>query len=111
MVTASVHHSILVIHVIRLQTQTRRKANFSFCCMNEEKQPITTSSSHNPPPTTTTNTQLATPSFPPLRATPRFKMNTKFIDLLAFSGPAPERIDGRLSIIGFVDVMGVEVTS
>ncbi|XP_026431352.1 early light-induced protein, chloroplastic-like [Papaver somniferum] len=37
------------------------------------------------------------------------KMSTKFGDLLAFSGPAPERINGRLAMIGFVAAMGVEV--
>ncbi|KAI3989456.1 hypothetical protein MKX01_022731 [Papaver californicum] len=36
-------------------------------------------------------------------------MSTKFTDLLAFSGPAPERINGRLAMIGFVASMGVEV--
>ncbi|KAI3861426.1 hypothetical protein MKW98_000378 [Papaver atlanticum] len=36
-------------------------------------------------------------------------MSTKFTDLLAFSGPAPERINGRLAMIGFVAAMGVEL--
>ncbi|KAK2458229.1 early light-induced protein, chloroplastic [Trifolium repens] len=37
------------------------------------------------------------------------KMSTKFSDLMAFSGPAPERINGRLAMIGFVAAMGVEI--
>ncbi|MCH88409.1 early light-induced protein chloroplastic-like [Trifolium medium] len=36
-------------------------------------------------------------------------MSTKFSDLMAFSGPAPERINGRLAMIGFVAAMGVEI--
>lgn len=36
-------------------------------------------------------------------------MSTKFSDVLAFSGPAPERINGRLAMIGFVAAMAVEV--
>lgn len=36
-------------------------------------------------------------------------MSTKFSDVLAFSGPAPERINGRLAMIGFVGAMAVEV--
>ncbi|KAI9089729.1 hypothetical protein K1719_029022 [Acacia pycnantha] len=34
--------------------------------------------------------------------------STKFSDVLAFSGPAPERINGRLAMIGFVAAMAVE---
>ncbi|KAF5452765.1 hypothetical protein F2P56_027732 [Juglans regia] len=37
-------------------------------------------------------------------------ISTKFSDLLAFSGPAPERINGRLAMIGFVAAMAVEVS-
>ncbi|XP_058769716.1 early light-induced protein, chloroplastic-like isoform X1 [Vicia villosa] len=37
------------------------------------------------------------------------KMSTKFSDLMAFGGPAPERINGRLAMIGFVAALGVEI--
>ncbi|KAK2404760.1 early light-induced protein, chloroplastic [Trifolium repens] len=37
------------------------------------------------------------------------KISTKFSDLMAFGGPAPERINGRLAMIGFVAAMGVEI--
>nr|XP_043615721.1 early light-induced protein 2, chloroplastic-like [Erigeron canadensis] len=37
--------------------------------------------------------------------------STKFSDLLAFSGPAPERINGRLAMIGFVSAMAMELTN
>ncbi|KAL3812562.1 hypothetical protein ACJIZ3_013830 [Penstemon smallii] len=39
------------------------------------------------------------------------KVSTKFSDVLAFNGPAPERINGRLAMIGFVAAMGVELTN
>ncbi|TKY51201.1 Early light-induced protein [Spatholobus suberectus] len=42
-------------------------------------------------------------------STPSPKVSTKFSDVLAFSGPAPERINGRLAMIGFVAAMAVEV--
>ncbi|KAI3692082.1 hypothetical protein L6452_31891 [Arctium lappa] len=42
---------------------------------------------------------------------PAPKVSTKFSDVLAFSGPAPERINGRLAMIGFVSAMAVEVSS
>ncbi|KAL6970464.1 Early light-induced protein 1, chloroplastic [Sarracenia purpurea var. burkii] len=38
------------------------------------------------------------------------KVSTKFFDLLAFSGPAPERINGRLAMIGFVAAIAVELS-
>ncbi|WCJ23865.1 Early light-induced protein chloroplastic [Euphorbia peplus] len=41
---------------------------------------------------------------------PKPKMSTKFSDILAFSGPAPERINGRLAMIGFVGAMAVELS-
>ncbi|XP_050219584.2 early light-induced protein 1, chloroplastic-like isoform X1 [Mercurialis annua] len=37
------------------------------------------------------------------------KVSTKFSDVLAFSGPAPERINGRLAMVGFVAAIAVEV--
>lgn len=36
-------------------------------------------------------------------------VSTRFEDLLAFSGPGPERINGRLAMIGFVTAIGVEL--
>ncbi|CAJ2630156.1 unnamed protein product [Trifolium pratense] len=36
-------------------------------------------------------------------------MSTNFLDLMAFGGPAPERINGRLAMIGFVAAIGVEL--
>ncbi|KAI3878556.1 hypothetical protein MKX03_006025 [Papaver bracteatum] len=111
--SSSVYHSILSNHVTRVQSQTRRNASFSVRCMAEEKQPqqpsstpMTTSSSTTPPPAA--QAPIATPTFPPPQAAPK-KMSTKFTDLLAFSGPAPERINGRLAMIGFVAAMGVEL--
>ncbi|KAJ9154262.1 hypothetical protein P3X46_027617 [Hevea brasiliensis] len=41
---------------------------------------------------------------------PALKVSTKFSDVLAFSGPAPERINGRLAMIGFVAAMAVELS-
>ncbi|CAN8258427.1 unnamed protein product [Cochlearia groenlandica] len=38
------------------------------------------------------------------------KVSTKFGDLLAFSGPAPERINGRLAMVGFVAALAVELS-
>ncbi|KAB1705045.1 hypothetical protein FNE61_28950, partial [Klebsiella pneumoniae] len=46
---------------------------------------------------------------PPPIAKP--KPSTNFIDIFSFSGPAPERINGRLAMIGFVAAMGVELAN
>ncbi|XP_008777102.3 uncharacterized protein LOC103697096 [Phoenix dactylifera] len=40
---------------------------------------------------------------------PKAKESTKFSDVLAFSGPAPERINGRLAMVGFVSALAVEL--
>ncbi|KAK1387865.1 Early light-induced protein, chloroplastic [Heracleum sosnowskyi] len=63
-------------------------------CMAKESVPVT---SPIPEPT----------PFKP--STP--KASTSFFDVLAFSGPAPERINGRLAMIGFVAAMAVEVSN
>ncbi|XP_076902111.1 early light-induced protein 2, chloroplastic-like [Bidens hawaiensis] len=60
-------------------------------CMSQPPEPSSTESSPTPPPAP--------------------KVSTKFSDLLAFSGPAPERINGRLAMIGFVSAMAVELSS
>ncbi|CAA6674833.1 unnamed protein product [Spirodela intermedia] len=44
---------------------------------------------------------------PPAR--PKAVVSTKFSDVLAFGGPAPERINGRLAMVGFVAALGVEL--
>ncbi|XP_059072111.1 early light-induced protein 1, chloroplastic-like [Cryptomeria japonica] len=39
------------------------------------------------------------------------KVSTKFGDLFVFSGPAPEIINGRAAMLGFVSAIAVEVAS
>ncbi len=39
------------------------------------------------------------------------KVSTKFGDLFAFSGPAPEIINGRAAMVGFVSAIAVEMAS
>ncbi|KAG5560213.1 hypothetical protein RHGRI_003488 [Rhododendron griersonianum] len=38
------------------------------------------------------------------------EVSTDFFDVFAFSGPAPERINGRLAMIGFVAAIAVELS-
>nr|XP_043629606.1 early light-induced protein 1, chloroplastic-like [Erigeron canadensis] len=64
-------------------------------------KPIITSSSSSSNP--------STPLPPPAPKVP--KVSTKFNDLFAFSGPVPERINGRLAMIGFVSAMAVELSN
>ncbi|KAM5563298.1 hypothetical protein ABKV19_018116 [Rosa sericea] len=59
----------------------------------QKKQPTTvTKASKNPQPA------VPSPSPP------------KFSDVFAFSGPAPERINGRLAMVGFVAALAVELS-
>ncbi|KAF5736798.1 putative Early light-induced protein [Tripterygium wilfordii] len=61
-------------------------------------------------PTAANTTPSPTPTPPPPKANPyKPKVSTKFGDLFAFSGPAPERINGRLAMIGFVAALAVEI--
>ncbi|KAF5752333.1 hypothetical protein HS088_TW01G00241 [Tripterygium wilfordii] len=69
---------------------------------SEEEKDQQTAAKTTPSPTPTpTPTPTARPSPP--------KVSTKFGDVFAFSGPAPERINGRLAMIGFVAALAVEV--
>ncbi|KAJ9537099.1 hypothetical protein OSB04_029832 [Centaurea solstitialis] len=80
-----------------------KNSAFSVRCMASQP-PINdseTTASKSPSP-------ISTPPPPPPRAP---KVSTKFSDVLAFSGPAPERINGRLAMIGFVSAMAVELSS
>jgi hypothetical protein len=47
---------------------------------------------------------------PPPPPAPK-KVSTKFEDVFAFGGPAPETINGRLALLGFVSAIGVELAS
>ncbi|CAM0905510.1 unnamed protein product [Alopecurus aequalis] len=44
----------------------------------------------------------------PAAPKPKLKANPSVWDALAFSGPAPERINGRLAMVGFVAALSVE---
>nr|AAM67121.1 light-induced protein-like protein [Arabidopsis thaliana] len=61
------------------------------------------------PSTSTSATQPQMPQSPPPPVS-KPKVSTKFGDLLAFSGPAPERINGRLAMVGFVAAIAVELS-
>ncbi|XP_004496671.1 early light-induced protein, chloroplastic [Cicer arietinum] len=83
---------------------TRRSASLKVRSMAEEEQKQQPKVPVNPV------TPVSQPPPPPQPAYTRpSKMSTKFSDLMAFGGPAPERINGRLAMIGFVAAMGVEI--
>ncbi|GAB2210225.1 hypothetical protein Droror1_Dr00015485 [Drosera rotundifolia] len=67
-------------------------------CNAIEPEDKTTASPATPTPVTST---------PPPPRKP--KVSTNFGDVFAFSGPAPERINGRLAMIGFVAALAVEL--
>ncbi|KAK9944975.1 hypothetical protein M0R45_010509 [Rubus argutus] len=58
----------------------------------------------------TTVTKASKNSQPDASPSPSPPPSTKFSDLFAFSGPAPERINGRLAMVGFVAALAVELT-
>ncbi|KAF3646914.1 Early light-induced protein 2, chloroplastic [Capsicum annuum] len=83
----------------RLHRNTRLRVK----CMSEEGE----KSEESFTPSTTDT--AATPKLTPPPAKP--KSSTDFFDLFSFSGPAPERINGRLAMIGFVAAIGVELAN
>ncbi|CAI9290884.1 unnamed protein product [Lactuca saligna] len=86
-------------------TLLKKTPTFSVKCMSQTPQSGEPGVSK--PATTPTPPQINIPPPPP----PAPKVSTKFSDVLAFSGPAPERINGRLAMIGFVSAMAVELSS
>jgi len=70
--------------------------------MNSTKETTSASTSSSPG---------TTPTPTPIPAAPKpmtKKANPSVWDALAFSGPAPERINGRLAMVGFVSALSVE---
>ncbi|KAL5713801.1 Early light-induced protein 1 [Ranunculus cassubicifolius] len=73
------------LHFLRQQRNSRMQIR----CMAEDQKP------EEPVP-------VAIP-------TPSPKVSRKLSDVMAFSGPAPERINGRLAMIGFVSAIAAEL--
>ncbi|XP_059447134.1 early light-induced protein, chloroplastic-like isoform X1 [Corylus avellana] len=112
MITSAAMQSYLATPVTRLATGSRvnqflpstyvrrlpRNATVRVRSMAEEdKQEQPTPVAATPPP------------IPQAPLKPK-QVSTKFSDVLAFSGPAPERINGRLAMVGFVAAMAVELS-
>ena len=93
--------SARVIHLVPANRYRHRVVR-SMAENGQEEQPSSTipEASKTPPPPRT-----PTPSPPPPK-----KVSTKFSDVFAFSGPAPERINGRLAMVGFVSALAVELS-
>lgn len=73
-------------------------------CQAEENKPEEPLSAQPKKWAATTPSRASQPPEP----TPTPKVSTKFSDVLAFSGPGPERINGRLAMVGFVAALAVE---
>ncbi|KAL2901960.1 Early light-induced protein 1 chloroplastic [Bienertia sinuspersici] len=86
-----------------------KRVNVGVKCMAEDKpegEPKLESNSPKSNPTPTPNPTVSSTPTPK----PKPKVSTNFTDLFAFSGPAPERINGRLAMIGFVAAIAVELS-
>ncbi|KGN56941.1 early light-induced protein 1, chloroplastic [Cucumis sativus] len=84
-----------------LRPCSRSTAAFRVRCMAEEDQREQAIPSSIPP---------SPPKPEPSPSPPSKVTSTKLTDILAFSGPGPERINGRLAMIGFVAALAVEVS-
>lgn len=72
---------------------------------------LTTSHFHKKTNTTFTTIKCMSQPQDNIKPSSASKVSTKFSDVFAFSGPAPERINGRLAMIGFVSALGVELAN
>ncbi|KAF5815764.1 putative chlorophyll A-B binding protein [Helianthus annuus] len=96
MAATSVFMATPVARLTTTPSSSTRNINFAVVrCTSQDQQPSTKTP--------------ATPTPPPPPPAP--KVSTKFSDVLAFGGPAPERINGRLAMIGFVSAMAVELSN
>ncbi|KAL2620785.1 hypothetical protein R1flu_000990 [Riccia fluitans] len=88
---------------------TTRKVSRVRCQAESESNPAEASPTT---PAASTSTP-ATPSVTPIPVEPAVpkkpKVSTKFEDIFAFTGPAPETINGRLAMLGFVGALAVEL--
>ncbi|KAL2901952.1 Early light-induced protein 2 chloroplastic [Bienertia sinuspersici] len=80
-----------------------KRVNIGVKCM-AEKRPNGEPKLNSGSPKSNT-TVYSTPS-----PKPQSKVSTNFTDLFAFNGPAPERINGRLAMIGFVAAIAIELS-
>jgi hypothetical protein len=82
----------------------RRRALQIVRAQAEDAEPKTAeTSASTSSPTTPSAAPAATP-------TPKKPASPGLWDALAFSGPAPERINGRLAMVGFVSALAVEAS-
>ncbi|KAG5587898.1 hypothetical protein H5410_048332 [Solanum commersonii] len=82
-----------------------RSSHLRVKCMSEEGEKLDKSS------TPLTDSAATVPKPTPAPFAKVAKTSTNFSDIFSFSGPAPERINGRLAMIGFVAAIGVELAN
>ncbi|XP_057525320.1 early light-induced protein 1, chloroplastic-like [Amaranthus tricolor] len=97
-----------VVYPVGFTPRMGKRVTFGVKCMAEDK------TEGEPKLNIDATSSNATPTMPSSPApTPKpkpTKVSTKFSDVFAFSGPAPERINGRLAMIGFVAAVAVELS-
>jgi hypothetical protein len=85
----------------------RRRALQIVRAQSEDADPKTAETSASSSSTSSLTTPSAAPAATP---TPKKPASPGLWDALAFSGPAPERINGRLAMVGFVSALAVEAS-
>ncbi|KAK9668502.1 hypothetical protein RND81_13G065000 [Saponaria officinalis] len=98
-----------------LAPKTKRQTVFRVKCSAEEEGEEYDLETHLPKlnPCSSEGPKVEPPSTSSSSSTPKPlpKVSTKLSDLLAFSGPAPKRINGRLAMIRFVTAVAVELSN
>lgn len=89
----------------------QRKTRVQVRCKAEEenKDDLASQLTQLTPPTLPKG-DIIEPPLTRLTPPPLEKVSPDFFDVFSFVGPGPERINGRLAMIGFVSAMAIELT-
>ncbi|XP_020520229.1 early light-induced protein 1, chloroplastic isoform X2 [Amborella trichopoda] len=106
MAAASALHSIVACSATGGVGSRRSLYPSATCLASRRARSLMSDNQEQSAPVDTPSTPKNNPSPPP---PPPKKVSPNFTDILAFSGPGPERINGRLAMVGFVSALGVEL--
>ncbi|KAL4285496.1 hypothetical protein GQ457_16G029160 [Hibiscus cannabinus] len=98
-VTSLANRQMIPLYNVKPSPRFQRNAGLQVRCLageDEQKEQVPTA------------TPELKPNPSPAPKAPR--PSTRFSDVFAFSGPAPERINGRLAMVGFVAALAVELS-
>ncbi|CAL5091148.1 unnamed protein product [Urochloa decumbens] len=102
---ATAGHLHLSVRVVASYALPLRRRGLVVRAQAEDAEPPT-----EEPTAAAPSSSLPSPATPTPKPKPAAAAKPGLWDALAFSGPAPERINGRLAMVGFVSALAVEAS-